>query len=176
MAPNAQHLEALSRTEILETPLAEVVDRIVRLATNVFAVPIATVSLFEEARAWMGSRYGLDLPQTPPEWDFMAHTPPEDCVRIIKDARADVRFASVPLVTGPPHIRFYASAPLVSRDGYKLGALCILDTTARAEFDLTDWRTLADLADMTMDAMELRTAGRATLARLATLSKPRAMR
>jgi GAF domain-containing protein len=176
MPPQAQHLEALSRAEILETPLAEVFDRIARLATGIFAVPIATISLFEEARAWMESRYGLDLLKIPPEWDFMAHTPPEDCVRIIKDARADVRFASVPLVTGPPHVRFYASAPLVSRDGYKLGALCILDTAVRAEFEIADWRTLADLADMTMDAIELRTAGRATLERLATLSRPRVVR
>jgi GAF domain-containing protein len=102
--------------------------------------------------------------------------PREDCVRIIKDARADVRFAAIPLVAGPPHVRFYASAPLVSRDGYKLGALCILDTAARAEFELPDWRTLADLADMTMDAIELRTAGRATLERLATISRPRVVR
>jgi len=89
MPPKAQHLEALSRAEILETPLAEVFDRIVRIATGIFAVPIAAVSLFEEARAWMESRYGLDLLKIPPEWDFMAYTPPEDCVRIIKDARAN---------------------------------------------------------------------------------------
>jgi GAF domain-containing protein len=176
MPPNVQHLEALSRAELLETPLAEVVDRIVRIATGIFAVPVATVALFEQARAWMQSRYGLDLPKVPPEWDFMAFAPPEDCVRIIKDARADVRFASVPLVVGPPHIRFYASAPLVSRDGYKLGALCILDTAARAEFDLIQWRALADLADMTMDAIELRTAGRAALERLAAMSRPRVVR
>jgi len=176
MPPEAQHLEALSRSEILETPLAEVFDRIARIATGIFTVPIATISLFEEARAWMQSRYRLDFLKIPPEWDFMAHTPREDCVRIIKDARADVRFASVPLVTGPPHIRFYASAPLVSRDGYKLGALCILDTAARAEFDLVQWRALADLADTTMDAIELRTAGRAALERLASLSKLRVVR
>jgi GAF domain-containing protein len=173
MPPKAQHLEALSAPEILETPLAEVFDRIVRLATGLFAVPVATISLFEEPRAWMESRYGLDLLKIPPEWDFMAYTPAEDCVRIIKDARADVRFASVPLVVGPPHIRFYASAPIVSRDGYKLGALCILDTAARAEFELPDWRTLADLADMTTDAIELRTAGRAALERLSAVAKPR---
>jgi len=176
MPPEVQHLEALSRTELLETPLAEVFDRIARIATGIFAVPIATASLFEEARAWMQSRYGLDFLKIPPEWDFMAHTPREDCVRIIKDARADVRFASIALVVGPPHIRFYASAPLVSRDGYKLGALCILDTAARTEFDPTQWRALADLADATMDAIELRTAGRATLERLAALSKLRVVR
>ena len=176
MPPKAQHLEALSRSDILVTPLADVFDRIVRMATGIFSVPIATISLYEEARDWLQSRYGLDLLKVPPEWDVMAHMPREDCVRIIKDARADVRFASVPLVTGPPHIRFYASAPLVSRDGYKLGALCILDTAARAEFDLIQWRALADLADMTMDAIELRTAGRATLARLAAMSRPRVVR
>src|SRR5882724_6568252 len=161
MPPEAQHLEALSRSEILETPLAEVFDRIARIATGIFTVPIATVSLFEEVHAWMQSRYRLDFLKIPPEWDFMAHTPREDCVRIIKDARADV---------------LYASAPLVSRDGYKLGALCILDTAARAEFDLVQWRALADLADTTMDAIELRTAGRAALERLASLSKLRVVR
>jgi len=176
MPPQAQHLEALSRSDLLETPLAEVFDRIARMATGIFAVPVATISLFPEARDWLPSRYGLDLPALPPEWDVMAHMPREDCVRIIKDARADVRFAAIPLVAGPPHVRFYASAPLVSRDGYKLGALCILDTAARDKFELTDWRTLADLADMTMDAIELRTAGRAALKRLATLSQPRVVR
>ena len=45
MPPQAQHLESLSRSDILETPLAEVFDRIVRLATGIFAVPIATISL-----------------------------------------------------------------------------------------------------------------------------------
>jgi len=176
MPPQAQHLEALSAPDILETPLAEVFDRIVRLATGIFAVPVAVISLFPEPRAWLQSRYGLDLLEVPPEWDFMAHTPAEDCVRIIKDARADVRFASVPLVVGSPHIRFYASAPLVSRDGYKLGALCILDTAPRAEFELTHWRGLADLADMIMDAIELRTAGRAALERLSAVAKPRIVR
>jgi len=176
MPPKAQHLEALSRSDLLETPLAEVFDRIARMATGIFSVPVATISLYEEARAWLQSRYDLDLPTVPPEWDVMAHMPREDCVRIIKDARADVRFAAIPLVQGPPYVRFYASAPLVSRDGYKLGALCILNTAARAEFELPDWRTLADLADMTMDAIELRTAGRATLERLATLSRPRIVR
>jgi GAF domain-containing protein len=176
MPPQAQHLEALSRADILVTPLAEVFDRIVRMATGIFSVPIATISLYEEARDWLQSRYALDILKVPPEWDVMAHMPREDCVRIIKDARADVRFAAIPLVQGPPHVRFYASAPLVSRDGYKLGALCILDTAAREQFELSDWRTLADLADMTMDAIELRTAGRATLERLATISRPRVVR
>jgi hypothetical protein len=115
-------------------------------------------------------RYRLDLLKVPPEWDFMAHTPP-DCAHH-QDARADVRFASVPLVTGP-HIAS-TPAPLVSR-GYKLGALHPRYRRAR-RFELPDWRTLADLADMTMDAIELRTAGRATLDRLTTLSKPRVVR
>ena len=60
MPSKAQLLEALSRAEILETPLAEVFDRIVHIATGIFAVPIVTVSLFEEARARMESHYGLD--------------------------------------------------------------------------------------------------------------------
>ncbi|MFG2041152.1 GAF domain-containing protein [Dactylosporangium sp. NPDC048998] len=41
--------------------------------------------------------------------------------------RADGRFHSYANVTGEPHIRFYAGAPLIDDGGFALGAMCVVD-------------------------------------------------
>jgi len=73
---------------------------------------------------------------------------------VVPDARLDFRFADSPLVKGPPHIRFYAGAPLISPEGYKLGTFCIIDSEPRPNGLSQEQRdTLRDLADMTVKVM-----------------------
>ena len=66
---------------------------------------------------------------------------------MIPDARADYRFYDNPLVTGVPHIRFYAGCPLKASNGHTLGTLCIIDTEPRT-LDDVDLKMLKDLGEM----------------------------
>jgi PAS domain S-box-containing protein len=110
----------------------EALDEITDFAGALCNVPIALVSIVETERQRFLARTGLDATETPRSVSFCAHAMLGDDLFVIPDAREDVRFADNGLVTGPPHIRFYAGAPLVSPEGVPLGALCVIDSTPRA--------------------------------------------
>ena len=73
----------------------------------------------------------------------------------IPDATVDARFDDNPLVTGEPHIRFYAGCPLVVPNGSKLGTLCLIDRVPRdlSEEDMALLRDLARMAEQELAAI-----------------------
>lgn len=145
-------LATLKSLKVLDTPAEERFDRVTRMAKRMFRVPIALVSLVDENRQWFKSAQGLDASETPRNVSFCGHAILGDGIFLIPDALADRRFADNPLVTGPPHVRFYAGCPLRARDGSKVGTLCLIDTVAR-EFDEEDALALLDLAAMVEDEL-----------------------
>lgn len=74
---------------------------------------------------------------------------------VILDTLEDWRFAQNPNVTGPPHIRFYAGAPLRTSDGYNLGSLCVIDDKPRLEFTPRSRLALKEFAAIAVREMEL---------------------
>jgi PAS domain S-box-containing protein len=104
---------------------------ITSFAAGLCGSTISLVSLVERDRQWFPARCGIDARETPRETSFCAYAMTGDTLMVVPDARKDPRFCDNPLVTGPPHIRFYAGAPLVSADGIPLGALCIIDPAPR---------------------------------------------
>ncbi len=126
-----ERLAALREHHILDTPPSEEFDDLVRLAAHICDVPISAVSLIDADRQWFKSIHGLDAQETPREVAFCAHTILGADLLIVPDAQADPRFADNSLVTGSPHIRFYAGAPLITDDGHALGSLCVIDRVPR---------------------------------------------
>ena len=122
-------LLALSAFAVLDTPPEQAFDDLTWLAAQLCEKPMALVSLVDADRQWFKSRRGLDLESTPREQSFCAHALRSPEVLEVPDALLDPRFAKNPLVTGHPHLRFYAGAPLVTADGYIMGTLCVLDTS-----------------------------------------------
>ena len=150
-----RRLRTLEQYDVLDAPPTEAFDRITRLATRLFDVPVALVNFIDQEEQWCLSTCGLDMRRTSLEASFCVHTIDQKGVMVIEDATEDDRFADNPLVTGKPHIRFYAGAPLTAPNGYRLGALCLLDDEPRT-FTTDDQKTLADLAGVVMDEVNLR--------------------
>lgn len=161
----AARLGELEAYEIFDTPPEPAFDRITTLAARLMRTPIALVSLVAEDRQWFKSRFGLEACQTSRSVSFCAHAILGGDPLVIPDAWRDPRFAENPLVAGAPGIRFYAGAPLRTARGHALGTLCVIDTVPHP-FGLSadDRRTLADLAAMVVDELELRRTGRALAA------------
>jgi diguanylate cyclase (GGDEF)-like protein len=140
-------LDALRRLAVLDTPAEERFDRITRMARNMFDVPIALVSLVDENRQWFKSCCGLPVFETPRDISFCGHAILGETLFVVEDASQDTRFADNPLVTGEPHIRFYAGHPLEVGNGLKLGTLCIIDRKPRI-LGQREKALLSDLASM----------------------------
>lgn len=153
-------LAALRRYDVLDSPPEDDFDRLTRLAALIYDVPIALISFVDEERQWFKSRLGLDACETPRSASFCQHAIRGETTLIIEDAPAHPLVCQSPLVTGPPHLRFYAGAPLITPDGHKLGTLCILDTVPRPGFAPRACQALEALAAIGVNELELRLASR----------------
>jgi signal transduction histidine kinase len=132
-APNEpERLAVLRSLNILDSEPEADFDRIVHLASLLCKVPIALVSIVDEHRQWFKARVGLALSETGLDNSFCAYAmlnPSE--LLVIPDALEDPRVQDMGVVTGPPKIRFYAGAPLVTNEGMPIGSLCVIDDKPR---------------------------------------------
>ncbi len=146
----AERLAALHALRLLDTPAEERFDRLTRLAAGLFRTPVALISLVDADRQWFKSAAGTDMCETTRESSFCAHAVVAREMLIVPDALADDRFSDNPLVTGPPHIRFYAGTPIHAPGGQPIGTLCILDEKPR-DLSPTERGLFADFA-LTVEA------------------------
>ncbi len=151
----ARRLAALRGHEIMDTVPEPAFERVVRLAARFFAMPIAAVTFVEEYRVWCKASHGLPRGEAPREASFCAHAIVQKEVTVIRDARTDPRSVNHLFDVGPGSVRFYAGAPLRTAEGFALGMLCVMDTAPR-EFTREDEGTLADMAAMAMNELNLR--------------------
>ena len=146
-AAEEARLAALHALKILDTAPEERFERVVRIASRLFEVPIALVSLVDAERQWFKACYGLDADSTSRDISFCGHAIHKSEIFVVEDATKDERFADNPLVVGEPGIRFYAGRPLAAPDGSLIGTLCLIDRVARS-FGKGDMDALDDLAQM----------------------------
>lgn len=148
-------IAALNRQDILDTPRDPAFDEIASLAARLCDAPVALVTFVAETRQWFKAEVGLGLTETPINQSICAHAMTSEGVFEVPDLTADPRTAQNTLVTGAPHFRFYAGAPLTDPDGQPLGALCVLDHQPR-RLDDVQRDALSLLARLVMRQLDLR--------------------
>jgi GAF domain-containing protein len=149
-------LAALHALPLLDTAPEADFDAIVRLGQALFGVPTCLVTLVDRDRQWFKARIGLDDAQTPRRISFCGHAILQDDIFVVPDATRDERFHDNPLVTGPPHIRFYAGAPVRLPNGYTIGTVCILGPVPREGMSADERARLRDLAALALAAITVR--------------------
>jgi PAS domain S-box-containing protein len=153
----SDRLEALRRYQILDTPAEEEFDNIAKLISQICDMPVSLISLVDENRQWFKSETGLGLSEMPLELSVCKTTIQQGGLFVVPDLSQDNRFENNPIVKDNPNFRFYAGATLETKDGFPLGALCVLDYKPRV---LTVEQTFAlqTLSKVVMTQLELRRA------------------
>ncbi len=152
-------LKALKSYEILDTPADGNFDRLTALAAKMFNMPIALITLVDEDRIWFKSKYGLDVQEIDRGPGLCSSAILGKEVYLVENASEDPRCLSNPLVAGEFGLRFYAAAPLTTKDGFNLGNFCVIDKSQRF-INKEQMEMLQQLAAIAVDEMELRMAAR----------------
>lgn len=148
-------LNALYQLKLLDTSASESFDRITRMASQIFGLPVAAVSLTDRDRQWFKSRVGIDHFSIPRDKAPCSEVAEATQPLVVEDLLANPCYADS--VLSRAGTRFYAGAPLITSDGYGLGALCVLGTEPR-QVAPSELAALVDLAAMVMAQIELQHA------------------
>ena len=154
-----ERLQKLRNYEVLDTPPSNDFDYITRVAARICDCKISLVSLVDEHRQWFKSRHGLDASETPRDISYCGHAIEGKEVFIVEDASQDERFCDNPLLLGEPHVRFYAGAPLVTSDGYRIGTLCVIDSMPK-KLNQVQVETLVDLSKLVIEVLDTKIVNR----------------
>jgi EAL domain-containing protein (putative c-di-GMP-specific phosphodiesterase class I)/GGDEF domain-containing protein len=152
-----ERVAALRDLGILDSHTEEYFDSITRLAKDVLGTDGAYISLIDSDRQWLKASVGFCAPNDSREESFCTHTIQRSEVMVIEDTHLDLRFSDSKMVTGPANVRFYAGAPLLTREGLAIGALCVVGHQAR-QLGLAERAKLQGLAALVMSHISLRRA------------------
>ncbi|MBT1510409.1 AI-2E family transporter [Bradyrhizobium sp. SRL28] len=137
---DAERVEALKSTGVLEGDKREALDALAKRAADVFDTSVAVITTIDKDREYFVGQSGK-LPDAitddagtllpmDREHAICNYVVANDETLVISDIERDPRFADNETIK-QWDVRFYAGAPLRAADGLILGALCILDSEPR---------------------------------------------
>jgi len=134
------------------------VDQLLLLTAQIFQTSMVVVFLTHDHRPLFSASRSMEREQVEHALSFCTCVSQSGGVLVIPDTALDLRFQDAALMTKPPGIRFCAGAPLITPEGYRLGALCVLDTVPREPLSLREQQSLRHLAASVIHELELHLA------------------
>ncbi|HEY3501143.1 MAG TPA: protein kinase [Polyangiaceae bacterium] len=141
-----RRLALLRACKIIYTPAEQAFDDVAQLAADLCGTEIALITLVDSDRQWFKARVGVTQTETARDLSFCGHCITDRHPLVVEDTHADARFSDNPLVTGAPHIRFYAGVPLLVEAGSAVGAISVADRSPKTlnERQLASLQRLAE--------------------------------
>ena len=151
----AERMRALLSLGMLQADPEPRFDSITGLMKSIFATPVSAITLVAEDTIHMHSRAGQWACCAPRrgsfcDWILEGGSPR---MLIVEDALTDERFKGNRYVTGAPHVRFYAGAPLIGSTGARYGTLCVIDFSPRT-FTAEQYLILCHFAELATRELE----------------------
>ncbi len=150
-----ERVATLLQYDILDTPPEQDYDHVAEILRSSCNMTWTAITLVDSERQWFKAHQGFDLSETGRAVSFCSVAMHLDRTLVVDDTHRDPRFAHNPLVTGEPHLRFYAGAPIVSSEGFPLGAVCLIDMEPRTLFP-SQLQLLSLARDWVQASLELR--------------------
>lgn len=154
-----QRLDNLKKYNILYTQSEPVFDELAAYTAEIFAMPIAMINFVDKDNVWTkASQEGEQGFNVERGSSLCSLAILKDEVTIFKDALNERCLLANPYVAGENGLRFYAAAPIGTREGFNIGVVCILDRKPR-EFGLDDQAKLEGIARIVEMEIEKRIKG-----------------
>lgn len=152
LSPNEyERQKAVDKYKMLDSIPNSNFDAYTSLLSYICNTPIALITLLDNQHNFLKSHHGIGFDQAPRETSFCGHAILSDApIMIVQDARMDPRFFDNPLVT-EQNVVFYAGVPLIDKEGYKLGTLCVFDYKPR----ILDEHQISAIQTMANQVMQL---------------------
>ena len=152
----SDRLLALERYDLMDSGEEEEFDAIARIAAAICQIPITLITFINSDRQYFKSHLGTELNENSRAFSFCTHAIASgEEIMIVPDATMDDRFKENPMVAGPTGVVFYAGVPLINKEGFALGTLCVLD---KKTHQLSDAQVdaMKSLSKQIVDKVELR--------------------
>jgi diguanylate cyclase (GGDEF)-like protein len=146
---------ALRRYDLMEKSAERAFDEITSILRTVFEAPMAAICLVDAERVWRPSLQGFEIRESPRERSFGGVVIQSPKGLAVPDAASDPDFSTNPLVATAPGVRSYLGMPLITPDGYAVGAIGVMDTRVRC-FTTREFDLMRSFAELVIDQIEMR--------------------